>query len=89
MKTIEMNLSVNLKELGNCLIDLPDETKVKFVVGLGEEGDLTYELKLLRELCKLIPKVYPLNSMNEGDELIPVVKSLLELKTQLTFLDNE
>lgn len=89
MKTVGVCLTVNLKELENNLYDLPDDKKVEFAINLGQNGDLTYELRLLQELCKLIPKVYPLKSMDEGDELIPVVKNLLELKKQLTFLDNE
>jgi hypothetical protein len=89
MKTKGVIITVNLKELEDNLSELPDDKKVEFAINLGINGDLTYELRLLQELCKLIPEVYPLNSMDEKDELVPVVKSLLELKKHLLFLDNE
>lgn len=89
MKTTEMYLTLNLKEVSENLQNLPDNIKVKFVIDLGQNGDLTYELKLLQELCKLISNVYPLKSMNNDDELTPVVKSLLRLKDELKFLNNE
>jgi len=69
--------------------EITDEQKVKLALDFGDGGDLTYELRLLQELTKLIPKIYPLKSISKDDELYPVVTSLLKLKEQLKFLDNE
>lgn len=83
-KQIEIISKIPLDWLTNSVIhQFKDEEIVKLAISFGQNGDLTYELKLLKELCSLITKVYPLKSVNIDEHLYPVVKTLLELKKQL------
>jgi len=90
MAKIEIISDVDVKHIVSAVFhQMEDKEKVRLAIDFGDNGDLSYELLLLQELTKLIPKVYPLKDMQKDDDLYPIVQSLLKLRKELKFLDNE
>lgn len=83
--------NVPLDDLGECIQDqLHEKEIIQLVLSIGNHGDLTYELKLLEELSKLILKIYPLNSIQAEDEnFYQMLKTLKILNKQLKHVNNE
>ena len=84
---LKITSDIEMKDLVSILSEqLTEEKKVKFAIDLGKDGDLTYELMLLKEIAKLITKVYPLKSLEKDADLYDVIDTLLTLKKQLELI---
>jgi len=80
---IQINSKVDIEELEISIrSQLNEKEMAKLAINLGIDGDLTYELVLLKELCDIVSETYP---VKEFDELMtPITEKLLELKPLLT-----
>jgi len=80
-------VSLNTEDIKDLLVNslmngtLTENELADFVVSLGEDGDLTYELILLEKIVNLVLKSYPLKSISDEDmEFKKLIIKLTEIK---------
>ncbi len=85
--TIPFKGELYKEDLMYSLNQLDDKEKAQFALDLGENGDLSYELYLLQLITDLTINEY--SDIEDDKNMNKVVKTLLQLKEDLKFLDNE
>lgn len=85
MKKIEIKTKADIKDLACQMLDLDDEQKVEFAITLGEEGDLSYELLLMKKISEMILSLY--GDVEEDPEMKEVVQKVSSLKESLDKLE--
>lgn len=88
-KTILITAEINKTSIITSLInELNDEERAKFAINLGENGDCTYELFLLKEISEIIQSMYPTSTLNPemDSEMIELVNHLKKIDNTLNTL---
>jgi hypothetical protein len=80
---MEINIQVKAQLSEDNIVDavmssLTDGEKIKLALRFGDNGDLSYELRLLSKIIKLIDTLYPSTS-TEDLEMSNISKKLLEI----------
>lgn len=87
MNEINITTSLNLKELSVQLRHQVDKKDLsKFAVSLGEGGDGSFELELIKEASRIINTVY--KSDTEDPEMVKLIGLLKEITRIIKSLEK-